>query len=138
MTNLLKWGTAVKVGNGGKGGERWGMVAKVRNDDECGYEGAMVVKMKLKAGERVGESTKNRSFSEEVVIFCLRVRSLLCLFVKGAYGCILVGNGGEGGERWGMVAKVGNDDECGYEGAMVVKMKLEAGGRVGESTKNRS
>ncbi|GKB04635.1 hypothetical protein Tco_0832830, partial [Tanacetum coccineum] len=28
-------------------------------------------------------------FSEEVVIFCLRVRSLLCLFVKGAYGCIL-------------------------------------------------
>ncbi|GKB30499.1 hypothetical protein Tco_0869900 [Tanacetum coccineum] len=29
-------------------------------------------------------------FSEEVVIFCLRVRSLLCLFVKGAYGCILV------------------------------------------------
>ncbi|GJT62538.1 hypothetical protein Tco_1006071 [Tanacetum coccineum] len=28
-------------------------------------------------------------FSEVAVIFCLRVRSLLCLFVKGAYGCIL-------------------------------------------------
>ncbi|GKD91521.1 hypothetical protein Tco_1367028, partial [Tanacetum coccineum] len=28
-------------------------------------------------------------FSEEVVIFCLRVRSLLFLFVKGTYGCIL-------------------------------------------------
>ncbi|GJV99847.1 hypothetical protein Tco_1555099, partial [Tanacetum coccineum] len=26
---------------------------------------------------------------EEVLIFCLRVRSLCCLFVKGAYGCIL-------------------------------------------------
>ncbi|GJY16509.1 hypothetical protein Tco_0386931 [Tanacetum coccineum] len=43
-----------------------------------------------------------------------------------------VGNGGEGRERWGTVAKVGNDGECGYEGAMVVKMKLEAGGRVEE------
>ncbi|GJT31865.1 hypothetical protein Tco_0922284 [Tanacetum coccineum] len=32
-------------------------------------------------------------FSEEVVIFCLRVRSLLCLFVKGAYGCILGSDG---------------------------------------------
>ncbi|GJU60924.1 hypothetical protein Tco_1238690, partial [Tanacetum coccineum] len=28
-------------------------------------------------------------FGEEVLIFCLRVRSLCCLFVKGAYGCIL-------------------------------------------------
>ncbi|GJU76331.1 replication protein A 70 kDa DNA-binding subunit B [Tanacetum coccineum] len=28
-------------------------------------------------------------FGEEVLIFCLRVRSLRCLFVKGAYGCIL-------------------------------------------------
>ncbi|GJZ89297.1 putative reverse transcriptase domain-containing protein, partial [Tanacetum coccineum] len=28
-------------------------------------------------------------FSEEVLIFCLHVRSLRCLFVKGAYGCIL-------------------------------------------------
>ncbi|GKB24740.1 hypothetical protein Tco_0864141 [Tanacetum coccineum] len=28
-------------------------------------------------------------FGEEVMIFCLRGRSLCCLFVKGAYGCIL-------------------------------------------------
>ncbi|GJU96084.1 putative reverse transcriptase domain-containing protein, partial [Tanacetum coccineum] len=28
-------------------------------------------------------------FGEEVFIFCLRVHSLCCLFVKGAYGCIL-------------------------------------------------
>ncbi|GKD46844.1 hypothetical protein Tco_1271489, partial [Tanacetum coccineum] len=32
----------------------------------------------------------NILFGEEVLIFCLRVRSLRCLFVKGAYGCILV------------------------------------------------
>ncbi|GJS46370.1 putative reverse transcriptase domain-containing protein [Tanacetum coccineum] len=31
----------------------------------------------------------NWRFSEEVVIFCLHVRSLLWLFVKGAYRCIL-------------------------------------------------
>ncbi|GKB51811.1 retrovirus-related pol polyprotein from transposon TNT 1-94 [Tanacetum coccineum] len=31
-------------------------------------------------------------FGEEVLIFCLRVRSLCCLFVKGAYGCILDDN----------------------------------------------
>ncbi|GJY54331.1 reverse transcriptase domain-containing protein [Tanacetum coccineum] len=30
-----------------------------------------------------------KRFGEEVLIFCLRVRSLRCLFVKGAYGCIL-------------------------------------------------
>ncbi|GJR73976.1 retrovirus-related pol polyprotein from transposon TNT 1-94 [Tanacetum coccineum] len=37
----------------------------------------------------VEDDTKPSGFSEEVVIFCLRVRSLLCLFVKGAYGYIL-------------------------------------------------
>ncbi|GJS52303.1 reverse transcriptase domain-containing protein [Tanacetum coccineum] len=31
----------------------------------------------------------NWRFGEEVLIFCLRVCSLRCLFVKGAYGCIL-------------------------------------------------
>ncbi|GJR13003.1 retrovirus-related pol polyprotein from transposon TNT 1-94 [Tanacetum coccineum] len=42
-------------------------------------------------GIRAKLSPVEPKFGEEVLIFYLRVRSLRCLFVKGAYGCILVG-----------------------------------------------
>ncbi|GJX84421.1 putative ribonuclease H-like domain-containing protein [Tanacetum coccineum] len=45
--------------------------------------------LKDEDGEEVDVHVQDTKFSEEIVIFCLRVRSLLCLFVKGAYGCIL-------------------------------------------------
>ncbi|GJT83607.1 hypothetical protein Tco_1057949 [Tanacetum coccineum] len=48
------------------------------------------VNAELKDAELADEGKDDEEiFGKDVLIFCLRVRSLHCLFVKGAYGCIL-------------------------------------------------
>ncbi|GJY96280.1 hypothetical protein Tco_0512641 [Tanacetum coccineum] len=69
--------------NGGNGGRGYG------NDNQPAAKGRVFSSTKDQATNSSGSVWMHPRFGEEVLIFCLRVRSLRCLFVKGAYGCIL-------------------------------------------------